>query len=330
MAGSRKLRSTEAVSVADVVRRMLSARVRANEWVDVAYSGGLDSTVLLHCARKAAAEDGYRVRGVHINHGLSPNAFAWAEHCRSLCAAWNIDLHVATVHVSHNTRLGLEGAARLARYEVLEQSDANWILLAHHADDQAETVLQNLLRGSGVRGLAGMTPVRGRFLRPLLSVSHSALTDYATQQCLSWVEDESNADTRLTRNHIRQDLLPKMLKRFPAARQQLAATAERLAEADELLAQLAKLDAGRPELAFPLPLSQLRDLESARAANLLRYTLFTYNLQAPSHRRTREFIRQVQTAGTDKHPELHLGRWLLRCHSRQLHLIEHLPCPEGE
>ena len=330
MAGSRKSLSTEAVSVADVVRRMLSARVRANEWVDVAYSGGLDSTVLLHCARKAAAEDGYRVRGVHIDHGLSPNAFVWAEHCRSQCVAWNIDLRVAAVQVSRNSTLGLEGAARLARYEALEQSDANWILLAHHADDQAETVLQNLLRGSGVRGLAGMSPERGRFLRPLLSVSRSALTDYAIQQCLSWVEDESNADTRLTRNHIRRDLLPKMLTRFPAARQQLVATAERLAEADELLAQLAKLDAGRPDLTFPLPLSQLRDLEPARAANLLRYTLFTYNLQAPSHRRTREFIRQVQTAGADKHPELRLGRWLLRCHGRQLHLIENLSGPDGE
>jgi tRNA(Ile)-lysidine synthase len=226
--------------------------------------------------------------------------------------------------------LGVEGAARKARYQALEQSTADWILLAHHADDQAETVLLNLFRGAGVRGLGGMLPANGRFLRPLLGLRRSELKQYADNHGLSWIEDESNSDTRYTRNFIRQDLLPNISKRYPAISRQLAGTAERIAEADGLLAQLALIDSKCDTLKFPVPLKILRALEPARSMNLLRYTLLEYKLQTPGQCRMREFIRQLRTASPDKHPELKIGKWVLRSQRQQLHLIEIPVTLDGE
>jgi len=159
---------------------------------------------------------------VHVHHGLSPNADAWAQFCRKLCRQWKVPLTIRRVRVA-TAGEGPEAAARAARYGVFKKSPLDVVFLAHHLDDQAETVLMNLLRGAGVAGARGM-PAAGRIggkrlLRPLLGVSRDDILAYAGAHRLQWVDDESNADEALTRNFVRRRLAPLIATRFPRWRQ---------------------------------------------------------------------------------------------------------------
>jgi tRNA(Ile)-lysidine synthase len=204
--------------------------------VSVALSGGVDSVVLLHLLK-----DRPGVCAVHVHHGLSPNADAWAGFCRKLCKAWGIRLTVRKVTVLR-TGKGLEAAARAARYAVFTKEKAQVIALAHHLDDQAETVLMNLLRGAGLRGASGMQPI-SRFgdkqlARPLLDVSRKEIVAYAESHGLDWVEDESNADESLMRNFVRRRLGPLIEARFPQWKRSLARAARHFSRKDALAQEL--------------------------------------------------------------------------------------------
>jgi tRNA(Ile)-lysidine synthase len=214
--------------------------------VCVGYSGGLDSTVLLHLAAQVCRVRGDTLSAVHVHHGLSSNADAWAAACSDYTAALGVPLTVARVHVDA-TGQGVEAAARAARYAVFEALEADVLLLAHHRGDQAETVLFNVLRGSGIAGLAGVPVQRAlradlQLLRPLLAFPRAALHDYAVQHGLPWVEDESNADTRYRRNFLRQRALPLLADTFPAVETALVRVADHMAEAQALLAELSADD----------------------------------------------------------------------------------------
>ena len=217
------------------------------------------------------------------------------------------------------TGKGIEAAARGVRHKALADHPADWILLAHHADDQAETVLHNLLRGTGVRGAAAMPESRGRVLRPLLGLSRDVLLGYAQSNRLVWIEDESNSDRRYTRNFLRHQILPLIAARFPRAGEQLAAAASRFSEVDSLLEDLASLDLQDNSPEFPLPLRLFRELPDARARNLLRAMLAWHMVQPPDERRLNEFVRQLQTAGNDRHPRIDLARYTLWCEAGRLH-----------
>jgi tRNA(Ile)-lysidine synthase len=205
------------------------------------------------------------------------------------------------------------------RHKALAEHPADWILLAHHADDQAETVLHNLLRGAGVRGAAAMPESRGRVVRPLLGLARAALLAYAQSHRLAWIEDESNVDRRYTRSFLRHEILPRIASRFPAAGEQLAAAAGRFGEADRLLQDLAALDLHEIPAEFPLPLNLFRELSAARARNLLRAMLTWHQAQPPDERRLNEFVRQIQVAGNDRHPRLDLVRYALWCEAGWLY-----------
>jgi len=252
----------------------------------VAFSGGLDSTVLLHLmvslSRRMALPP---VRAVHVEHGLQAAAADWPAHCQQVCAALGVSLRVRAVQVAPGA--SLERAAREARYAALaDELEAGELLLtAQHRDDQAETLLFRLLRGAGVRGLAGMPASRplgrGHLLRPLLSASRAELEAYAIAHQLQWVEDPSNGDMQYSRNYLRQQVLPVLSQRWPQAATSMARTSEHLREAQELLDDLARLDLAslsEPSrfawLALPsLPLAPLLTLSAARQRNLLRYWL---------------------------------------------------------
>lgn len=317
MAASRNKRSTD--DIPQATSACLTRHVGQNQSVVVGLSGGLDSTVLLHAASRLAGDLGFRLFSLHVNHGLSPNADSWASSCARLCEDLGVPFEVARVDVPRDTREGLESAARRLRHQALLEHQADWILLAHHADDQAETVLHNLLRGAGVRGAAAMPASRGRILRPLLGLGRSVLQEYAKAHGLMWSEDESNADCRYTRNFLRHEVLPVVTSRFPNAGEQLAAAAARFGEADALLDELAALDLRdhRPE--FPLPLKLFRDVSAIRARNLLRSLLNAHAVQSPDERRLGEFVRQVMTTGNDRHPRLDLAGYALWCADGKLH-----------
>jgi tRNA(Ile)-lysidine synthase len=301
------------------VAACLARHARPGESVTVGFSGGLDSTVLLHATNRVVSEADLGLAALHVHHGLSRNADAWADSCSKVCGSLGIPITVLRVEVPIRSGEGLEAAARRMRHKALSDQPANWILLAHHADDQAETVLHNLLRGTGVRGAAAMPEARGRVLRPLLGLGRDVLVEYAENHQLTWIEDESNTDRRYTRNFLRREIIPAMAARFPRVGEQLAAAAGHFGEVDALLDDLAALDLGacRPE--FPLPLILFRQLSDARGRNLMRAMLGWHKLQPPDERRLKEFLRQLRTAGKDRHPRLDLPRYSLWCEAGKLH-----------
>lgn len=299
------------------VRQALAGRVPTQARLCVGLSGGLDSTVLLHLLHRLQPEWGFVLSAVHVHHGLSPRADAWAVFCQDLCARLGVPLKVERVQVVA-AGAGLEAAARQARYRVYARLDADYVVLAHQQDDQVETVLLNLLRGSGVDGLAAMPverPIeasRVRLLRPLLAVGRREIKAYARAQGLAWVEDESNLDTRHARNHLRHRVLPEIERRFPAYRESLARAARHFAECAELLAELAAGDAAEAVTGQGLSLAKLTALSRPRAKNLLRAYLAREGLGRWPERRIEALLDQLMHADRDNRIEFRLDGETLR------------------
>ncbi len=276
----------------------------------VAHSGGLDSTVLLHCLAHSDAARARGLRAVHIDHCLQADSMQWARHCEKFAEALGVPLVVRTVEVARSPGLGLEATARRARYSAIEDLlQADEILaLAHHRDDQAETVLLKLLRGAGPEGMGAMRPLRrlGRGLawRPLLGLPRATLRGYAEHHHLAWIEDPSNADVALDRNFLRVEVMPRISRRWPEAENSIAQSAAwaRAAadfiedEAERVLACLQGLDPAtlrfREWLALP---DALRD-------PVLRRWLRSIGLPEPTQFQVAELVRQLAEAGEDRQP----------------------------
>lgn len=278
------------------LQQFLSSRIQPGQKVMLALSGGLDSRVLLQLL--ATAQLDIQLHALYVHHGLSPHADDWAAFCAAECQALGVAFECVHVQVDRDAGLGVEASARQARYAVLLASDADHILLAHHQDDQAETLLLQLLRGSGSKGLAAMASEdqQRRLLRPLLETSRQELVAYAQEQGLQWVEDESNRDTHYDRNFCRHEVLPLLEQRFPAVRRTLARSARHQAEAAELLDELAQIDAAQVLETDRLHLQPLAQLTEARARNLLRWWLASYGLNMPGSRRLQEMRKQLLEA----------------------------------
>lgn len=275
MANTRKAAPDLVVSA---VRTSLAASLTPNSRLAVGYSGGLDSSVLLHVLARLRPQLGFSLAAVHVHHGLSPSADAWAAHCRQVCGELEVPLELVRVAVVPRGQ-GLEAAARHARYRVYARLDVDFVALAHHRDDQAETVLMQLLRGANLKGLAAMPRVRAldlgqaRLLRPLLGCSRAELAAYADAEGLRWVEDDSNADLRLTRNALRHQALPALERCLPGSGLALARSAAQFAEYARLMDDLACLDGAGALAGDSLAVVRLAALPEARARNLLRFFL---------------------------------------------------------
>ena len=274
--------------------------------VAVAYSGGLDSTVLLDAAVRVVGAA--RCVALHIHHGLSPNADRWLAHCEASAQTFGVRFYAERVRVRRDSGESVEAAARDARYRALDilcrRHGVAALWLAHHADDQAETVLLQLLRGAGVAGLAAMAPQRVDEqsavprVRPLLHLLRAQIERYARVRALRWIEDESNADTRYARNALRHEVLPALATRFPGFRDALARTARHAATAQRLLDDLAHIDLrtiARDE-GTGLSRKALTALDDARAMNVLRVWIRTEALRTPSAARLGDMLRQLREA----------------------------------
>ncbi|WP_322846072.1 tRNA lysidine(34) synthetase TilS [Pseudomonas sp. B33.4] len=252
----------------------------------IAFSGGLDSTVLLHLlATLAKSESLPPLSAVHIHHGLQAVADAWPQHCQSVCDALGVPLLIERVKVQPGA--SLERAARDARYAVFSSlTQANDLLLTgQHRDDQAETLLFRLLRGAGVRGLSAMPAQRpvgqGTLVRPLLEVSRAELEAYAQAHQLVWIEDPSNQDEQFSRNYLRRQIMPLLTGRWPQAQASMARSAAHLREAQELLDELAQIDLAHAATAHEfewlglpsLELAPLAALSIARQRNVISHWL---------------------------------------------------------
>jgi tRNA(Ile)-lysidine synthase len=254
--------------------------------IKLAYSGGLDSTVLLHALCALRRDLPLHLSAVHVDHGLHPKSAAWAAHCRRTCARWDVNCCVEVVDVARGRRRSPEAEARKARYRALERHVAAGEVLAtaHHLDDQAETLLLMLLRGSGVHGLAAMPLAapfgNGLLMRPLLDLPRESLRAYADAHGLEWVEDTSNLDQAYARNFLRHRVMPVMRERWPAAGEALARSARHCADAAGLLDEIGAADLGAALRPYPgvvgdggccVSVAAVRALSGARRRNLLRH-----------------------------------------------------------
>ena len=279
------------------------AQGRANQAkILLALSGGLDSCVLLHILLGLQKTMPFHLSALHVHHGLSANADTWVKFCKTLCEDHQIPCEIAYVKVNRASSAGVEGEARKLRYQALLAQPADLILLAHHQDDQAETLLLQLIRGSGVKGLAGMAEFDQdrRLLRPLLQASRQQLQDYAEGFALKWVEDESNTSLDYERNFVRHQIIPLFRQRNPAVSENIARSARLLAEAQELLEDLAVLDARENVVGDKLNVKGLSQLSPARAANLLRWWLSQQGMLMPSQVQLQEMLQQLLCAKIDK------------------------------
>ncbi len=297
----------------------------------VAFSGGLDSTVLLHqllCWQQQHPQ--LQLRALHVHHGLSPNADRWAAHCQQLCQQWQIACDILPVTVDARAG-GIEAAARTARYHALfaQLQPDEQLLTAQHQDDQCETVLLALKRGSGPAGLAAMPQQRqaGRHqhLRPLLHLSRQQLEQWAAEHQLSWIDDESNSDSRYDRNFLRQQILPLLLQRWPhfsaASARSAALCAEQEQLLDELLQQeLSELLLPAGALYFP-PLLTMSDV---RRNALLRRWIAGQGGAMPSRAALQRIFSEVINSRVDAQPALQLGGYTLRRYRDALYWLPSL------
>ncbi len=312
MAASRK--SPPSKLPVALVAGVLARHVPPHARLTLALSGGLDSVVLLHALVALRDQHPFGLRAVHVHHGLSPHADDWAGFCGRLCAAHAVELVVHRVQIARDDPAGIEAAARRARQCIFADLDTDFLLTAHQQDDQAETLLLQLLRGAGPKGLAAMAEMqtpsgwRAALLRPLLNVARADLLHTAQERGLAWVDDESNRDTRYRRNALRQQVMPLLERHFPGAGGTLARAAALQADAADLLDDLARLDAREAIAADRLDCAMLARLSTPRARNLLRHFIDRHGLPMPSLRRLDEALHQLRDAQADARVRVPLGQ----------------------
>lgn len=309
------------------------ALVRAiNKYHDIplviAYSGGVDSQVLLHALATLKHEQKIfnSITVCHVNHGLSDNAKKWQLFAEQECLKRKLKFVACQVNVQNKAQQSLEALAREARYQALHSiyHEQSLIITGHHRDDQAETFLLALKRGAGLKGLSSMAfeTIQGKdiIMRPLLDVSRSDIVHTAKEQELNWIEDESNADIRYDRNFIRQIIMPLLNERWPSITQTISRSGSHCLEGQSLLNELAEQDLANSQADEQcLSVSELRKLSIARFNNLIRYFLAQYNCLMPSTEQLVQVYQQL-FASEDKNPTVKVADNYLRRYKGLLHL----------
>ncbi len=329
---NRKATLNVAHPLASELSHFLSQHLKPRQTILLALSGGLDSSVLLHLLVAIRHTTAFELHAMHVHHGLSAYADEWADFCSEQCRRLNVSLNIVRVSVDKSSKLGIEGEARRLRYQALTDykiidAQPNFIVTAHHQDDQAETLLLQLFRGAGVRGLSSMAAAdeARRLLRPLLSVPRQALLDYAQQYKLSWCDDESNADTQFERNFVRHEVMPNLEKRYQSIASVLARTASHLAEANHLLEMLAAQDAQDAIADNSLCIVALRAMDLARAKNLVRWWFTQNKLTMPSAEHLAQMVDQLLHAKVDANINIKLQYLSLKRFQQRAYLYQEQP-----
>jgi tRNA(Ile)-lysidine synthase len=292
----------------------------------IAFSGGLDSTALAHALSRTGSD--VPIVAIHIDHGLHDDSQCWNGHCEAFAASLGIEYRSRKVTVQLESGKGPEASAREARYTALhaELEQGDWLLSAHHREDQAETLLLNLVRGSGPAGIAGIGAMRrfgpGWLARPLLHTDRASLRDYADRNELEWIEDPSNTDRRFDRNFLRHDILPRLQARWPDIAARLQRSATHAGEAASLLADLGAIDlenlGGHPER---LPIDGLAALTPGRQRNLIRHSLRLLGLSTPTALQLERILSEVLPAREDAQPHVSWPGASVRRYRNGLYLL---------
>ncbi|MCD1125045.1 tRNA lysidine(34) synthetase TilS [Jinshanibacter sp. LJY008] len=312
----------------DVIQQV-DATLKNDDRILVAYSGGIDSSVLLHALMtiRGKLRPALMLRAVYVHHGLSKHAGEWAEHCRLQCEKWNIPLQIAYVNVEPSLT-GIEAAAREARYQALSYllSDSDVLVTAQHRDDQCETFLLALKRGSGPAGLSAM-PERMMFgdyqqVRPLLNVSRQQIEDYARIQKLRWVDDDSNQDARFDRNFLRLNILPTLEQRWPQFSRMVSRSAALCAEQERLLDELLAPTLSRlVDVNSAIDIDGLSSVSDSQRRALLRRWLSQQGMMMPSQDQLEKLWWEVALSQQDAEPQLRLGNYQIRRYQQRLYLL---------
>jgi tRNA(Ile)-lysidine synthase len=319
----------------DTLVERLCTLVPARRYL-IAYSGGADSHVLLHALSLIREQLHAELLAVHVDHRLQPQSADWARHCAEVAVGYGIPFQAIQVQVETTGGESLEAAAREARYAALENTmqPGDAILTAHHQDDQAETLLIQLLRGAGPRGLSAMAAQTefgsGWLLRPLLDHTRDELEAYAREVGFRWLEDPSNRDTRFDRNFLRHEVMPLLRGRWPSVTRTLGRAARHQVEAVALLDELAlhDLGAGDELQGDTLPVTRLTDLSEARQKNLLRYWIHAQGYSLPDERRLAAILTDLLPAAEDANPLVCWSGGQLRRYRDTLYLQTALPMHE--
>ncbi len=296
----------------------------------IAYSGGMDSHVLLYVLAQLRHTHSLSLKAIHINHGLSRQAAYWAKHCAQICENLQIDFVEKILPSNQINTTNIEEMARQYRYYIFSKllSAGDFVLTAHHQEDQAETVLLQLLRGSGPKGLSAMPHIKllakGFHGRPLLCTSHSDIKKYAEAQGLQWIEDESNTNTHFTRNFLRNDVIPMLKKRWPTLDTQLARVARHCAEAQSILDSVAADDLATliDSSMQTLCIKTLKQFNDARQRLILREWIKSQNFPLPSEVKMRQIQYYCLEAGIDKSPLIQWADVTLRRYQGKLYMMK--------
>lgn len=294
--------------------------IETSHSVSIALSGGIDSVVLLHlCLQHYKSGHLKNIKAIHVNHNLSGHAEAWENFCQKLCEQWSVPFFIQHVTLSDRAGIGVERAAREARYQAFKNhlQEGECLLLAHHQDDQAETMLFRALRGGDPYSLSAIPKQRllgkGFLFRPLLKESRKAIEYYAHTHELSWVEDDSNSQLHYDRNFIRQRIMPVISTRWPHAAKGLAEAASQCQTSQRLLNEIAVKDLQHVAQRITLPLlgettglhcTALQKLQEDHQINLLKYWFRSKNLPIPSKHCLYRIITEILTAASDKLPSV--------------------------
>jgi len=304
----------------------------------VAYSGGIDSHVLLHQLHQInQLDEPIALDAIYINHNLNKDSDRWGQHCEKVCDSLKIPFLQINVDAKPEAGESPEEKARTVRYQALQQQldNEHWLVTAQHREDQAETLILQLLRGSGVNGLSAMPMVRklgkGKHFRPLLKIDKQLIEEYAAEHQLGWIEDPSNMDLDVARNYVRKTVLPSIKNVWPETTNMLEKSATWLAEAAELIDQVAEQDllliqADNQSLKIP----QLKQLTYIRQKNLLRYWFFKMGLKRPGNDKLEIIFEQIIDAREDAKPLLEWQGISVRRHQQHLYLLPQWPIVDDD
>ncbi len=298
----------------------------------LAYSGGVDSSVLLHILTKNRENLASELTAVHINHQLSPDADSWVNHCKTICDKGNIEFKIITINAKKIKGSSQEAHARELRYAALKNimGEGDLLLTAHHKDDQAETLIQQLMRGAGPEGLAGIPEIKkfgdGWLARPLLENSREQIKDYAEHHDLIWIEDASNLDTNIDRNYIRAHVIPCLQQRWPSTIDVISRSARHQADIINILKEIAEHDIenNHGDKLNILNIVELKKLSYTRLKNLIRYWLKKNGHPPASTAVTEIIINELIYAGDDRMPSIRWHETVVRRYRNNIYVMKPL------
>jgi len=298
----------------------------------IAFSGGLDSSVLL---AGLARLDHRPVRALHVNHGLHPKSNQWEDHCRSVAVSLGVDFESLRVNIKPRPGESLEAQARSIRYQALASmlQPSELLLTAHHAEDQLETILLRLLRGSGVKGLRGIASLRclgaHYVARPMLKITQNEIRSQAKAWDVVYVDDPSNLDLRFDRNYLRSSIVPQLLSRWPGSQATLGRAARQMVDAQLILDEVAKEEADNLGCLSRIPVKRILALSQTKQRNLVRYVLADLNLPLPNSRQLEMLLQGLAVERPDAMTQVQWPGGEARIYRNHLYLFSPLPAPSG-